>query len=98
MEPLTVLPIDLQRDFMAAVIPATPTAQGVYRLVAARRTEGRGFQGQRITVLVVDENGVAMPGVPIAFSYSTADQYLLTSDFAWTPPTPHRAFIVRTDD
>jgi hypothetical protein len=38
-----------------------------------------------------------MPGVPVAFSYSTADQYLLTSDFQWTPPVPHRAFIARTE-
>jgi hypothetical protein len=95
-EPLNALPIDIQNDFMAAVLPASPTAQGAYHLVDARRTDGRGFQGQRITVLVVDENGVAMPGVPVAFSYSTADQYLLTSDFQWTPPSPYRAFITRT--
>lgn len=94
--PLNVLPVDLQNDFGAEVFSATPTKQGCYRLVDARRTEGRGYQGQRITVLVVDENGVAIPGVPVAFSYSTADKYTLTNDFQWQPPTPRRAFIART--
>lgn len=95
-EPLTVLPVDLQADFGAEVFSATPTTEGAYRLVAARRTQGNSFEGQRITVLVVDENGVAMPGVPVAFSYSTADRYTLTADFRWQPPGPHKAFIVRT--
>ncbi len=93
---LVVIPVDIQNDFMAEVFSATPTSVGVYRLVSARRTEGRGYQGQRITVLVIDENGVAMPGVPVAFSYSTADKYTLTADFAWQPPTPRKAFIART--
>jgi hypothetical protein len=96
-KPLTVLPVDIQRDWMAELHSASEAGAGAYRLVAARRTEGRGFQGQRVTVLVVDENGVALPGVAVAFSYSTADQYLLTSDFKWTPPSPHRAFIARTE-
>lgn len=95
--PLVVLPVDLQADFGAELFSATPTTSGVYRLVAARRTQGSGYQGQRITVLVVDENGQALAGVPVAFSYSTADKYTLTSDFAWQPPGPHRAFIARTD-
>lgn len=95
-EPLNVLPVDLQNDFGAEVFSATPTKAGCYRLVDARRTEGRGYQGQRITVLVVDENGVAIPGVPVAFSFSTADKYTLTADFQWQPPTPRRAFIART--
>lgn len=96
MQPLTLLPNDIINDFGAEVFSATPTEKGVYRLVDARRTAGSGYQGQRITVLVLDENGVAMPGVPIAFSYSTADHYTLTSDFAWIPPQPYKAFIVRT--
>lgn len=94
--PLTLLPNDIQNDFGAELFSATPTTAGVYRLVQARRTQGSGYQGQRITVLVVDENGQALAGVPVAFSYSTADKYTLTSDFAWQPPGPHRAFIART--
>ena len=96
LQPLVVLPVDLQNDFGAEVFSATPTVGGVYRLVAARRTEGGGYQGQRITVLVIDENGQPISGVPIGFSYSTADKYTLTTDFDWQPPGPHRAFIART--
>jgi hypothetical protein len=44
----------------------------------------------------VDENGFPIPDVPVAFAYSTADWYGLSSDFLWTPPQPTRAFIVPT--
>lgn len=94
--PLVILPQDIQNDFGAELYSAIPAKMGVFRLVDARRTEGRSFEGQRITVLVVDENGIAMPGIPVAFSYSTADKYTLTQDFDWQPPGPHKAFIVRT--
>lgn len=94
--PLTLLPQDIQLDWSAEVFSATPTNKGCFRLVQIHRTDGKGYQGQRITVLVVDENGIALPGVPVAFSFSTADQYTLTADFAWMPPTPRRAFIIRT--
>lgn len=96
-QPLNVLPVEIQNDFMAEVFSATPTNEGVYRLVDIRRTEGSGYQGQRINVLVLDENGQAVAGVPVAFSFSTAPKYTLTADFAWQPPGPHKAFIVRTD-
>lgn len=103
--PLVVLPVDIQNDFGAEVFSATPTNDtregpgtgGCYRLVDARRTQGSGYQGQRIMVLVVDENGQAIAGVPVAFSFSTAPKYTLTADFAWQPPGPHKAFIARTD-
>lgn len=95
--PLTILPPDIQNDFGAAVVSATPTKLGVYRLVAARRTKPKDFESQRITVRVVDEDGVPMEGIPVAFSYSTApDKYTLTNDFQWQPPPPQRAFLVRT--
>lgn len=94
--PILLLPQDIQRDWSAEVFSATPTKEGCFRLVDIHRTDGKGYQGQRITVLVVDENGIAMPGIPVAFSFSTADQYTLTADFAWMPPTPRRAFIIRT--
>lgn len=95
--PLVVLPPDIQADFGAEVFSATPTTEGVYRLVDTRRTQGSGYQGQRIMVLVVDENGQAIAGVPVAFSFSTAPKYTLTTDFAWQPPGPHKAFIARTN-
>ena len=94
--PLKILPVDIQNDFGAELFSAIPAKMGCYRLVDARRTEGSSYQGQRITVLVIDENGVAIPGIPVGFSYSTADKYTLTTDFDWQPPGPHRAFIART--
>lgn len=96
-QPLTRLPVDIQSAWGARLEQAAPTAEGVYRLVAARPTEAAGFEGQRITVLVLDENGVAMPSIKVAFSFSTADFYTLNPDFQWIPPTPQRAFITRTE-
>jgi len=46
--------------------------------------------------LVLDENGSPIPGIRVAFSYSTADFYVITPGFLWTPPPPQRAFIVPT--
>lgn len=96
MEPLRVLPSEIQGMWLASLGKPEPTIDGVYRLVAARTTDPRGYEGQRITVLVLDENGFAMPNVPVAFAYSTARPYTLTNDFLWTPPPPQRAFIVPT--
>jgi hypothetical protein len=95
-EPLNVLPPDIQRDWMAQLHKATPTDKGVFRLVNIRRTAPLTFEEQRIVVLVVDENGFPLPGVPVAFAYDTAAQYTLTNDFLWTPPAPQKAFIVPT--
>ncbi|MBN1220202.1 MAG: hypothetical protein JXM69_14840 [Anaerolineae bacterium] len=95
-EPLNVLPQDIQRDWMAQLHKATPTDKGVFRLVNIRRTAPLTFEEQRVIVLVVDENGFPMPNVKVAFSYSNAEQYTLTDDFLWTPPSPQKAFIVPT--
>lgn len=95
-EPLNVLPMDIQQDWMATLQKATPTDKGVFRLVNIRRTKPKSFEEQRVIVLVVDENGFPMPNIRVAFSYSTADQYVLTPDFLWSPPPPSRAFIVPT--
>jgi hypothetical protein len=94
--PLNVLPMDIQQDWMATLQKATPTDKGVFRLVNIRRTQPKSFEEQRVIVLVVDENGFPMPNVRVAFSYSTANQYVLTPDFLWSPPPPARAFIVPT--
>ncbi len=95
-QPLNVLPQDIQQDWMAQLHRATPTEEGVFRLVNARRTQPKTFEEQRIIVLVVDENGFPMPNVPVAFSFSTAEPYTLTSNFLWTPPAPQKAFVVPT--
>lgn len=95
--PLNVLPTDIQQDWMAGLQrQVSQQAQGHFYLVNIRRTKPKGFEEQRVIVLVVDENGFPIPNVPVAFSYSTADQYVLTPDFLWTPPSPPRAFIVPT--
>jgi hypothetical protein len=96
-QPMNVLPLDIQFDWMAALQrQVSPQAQGHFYLVNARRTKPKTFEDQRIIALVVDENGFPMPNVRVAFSYSTADQYVLTPDFTWSPPPPARAFIVPT--
>ena len=59
-KPLNVLPRDIQRDWLAQLQKATPTEKGVFRLVGARRTAPKTYEEQRVTVLVVDENGFSM--------------------------------------
>ena len=95
-EPLIVLPQDIQSDWGAQLHQATPTAEGVFRLVGIRRTPAKSFEEQRIIVLVVDENGFPIPNIKVAFSYSTADSYTVSQDFLWSPPPPRRAFIAST--
>ncbi len=95
-ESISVLPADIQMDWMAQLHQAIPADKGTFRLVGARRTNPKSFEGQRITVLVLDENGFPMPNIPVAFAYDTADQYVMTQDFVWTPPLPHQAFVVPT--
>ena len=95
-EPVKVLPVDIQQDWLAQLHRATPTEKGVFRLVNIRRTQPKTFEELRVVVLVLDENGFAIPNVRVAFSYSTADSYTLSPDFLWTPPGPQRAFILPT--
>lgn len=92
--PLTILPTDIQQDWLAEIHPA-PTGNA-FRLVAARRTNPGDYEAQRITVLVLDENGFPVPGVIVAFSYSTAMPYQLNPNWKWNPPAPHRAFLAST--
>ncbi len=96
-QPISILPIEFQRDWLATLLPTVATPAGAFRLVGIKRTEGQGYMGQRINVLVVDENGFPLPGVRVAFSFSTADQYFVAEAFDWMPPMPHKAFIVSTN-
>lgn len=91
--PLNVLPVDFQENWMAQLYQAAPCDNGSFRLVKIRRTQPKTYEEQRIIVLVLDENGFPMPGVKVAFSYSTAKQYLVGSDFQWVPPQPFQADI-----
>ena len=97
-EPLINLPSDIQKDWRAKLLPATITDQveGAFRLIGIRRTKSKSFEEQRLIVLVVDENGIPIPGVTVAFAYSTASPYIVGDDFKWTPPPPQRADIVPT--
>lgn len=92
---LNTLPIDIQRDWMAT-LDRQPIEAGHFYLTDIQRTGARDYRSQRITVLVVDENGFPLSNVQVAFSYSTADQYYITPDFAWMPPAPPKAFIIPT--
>jgi len=96
-QPLNMLPVDIQRDWFATLQRyVAPQAKGHFYLVDIRRSGSKDWQSQRITVMVIDENGFPIPNVRVAFSYSTADRYIYTPDFLWTPPSPQRAFIVPT--
>jgi hypothetical protein len=91
-EPLTRVPTDFAINWGAALTPAQPPS--AFRLVAIRRTQPKTWEEGRIVVLVVDENGFPLPGVKVAFSYSTAHRYAIDDQFTWSPPQPWRAHIV----
>lgn len=93
---LNFLPAQISNLYGAELHKAEPTEAGVYRLVGIRQTQSRSYEEQRIIVLVLDENGFPIPRVMVAFSYSTAEQYMLDDQFKWQPPHPRRAFIVPT--
>ena len=95
--PLTILPNDFQANWQADLTPADDHPNGAFRLVGIRRTQPGTWEEMRIIALVVDENGIAIPGVKVAFSYSTAHQYIVGQDFTWRPPAPRRADIVPTE-
>ena len=95
-KPLKVLPVEFQREWQAQLHRAPRNEWGSYRLVKIRRTKPATFEELRIIVLVVDENGFPMPGIKVAFSYSTANQYYISNDFVWRPPHPFRADIFPT--
>ena len=97
LSPLTVLPQDFQLNWQAALHKAASNDNGSFEVVNIRRTAPATFEELRIIVLVVDENGFPLSGVKVAFSYSTAHQYLVGQDFTWVPPSPHRADIFATE-
>jgi len=96
-EPLTVLPENIQFDFLAQLHQAYATEAGMFSLVDIKTTPGQGSMGQRISVLALDENGFPIPNVRIAFSFDTASQFILEQNYQWIPPYPHQAFLVYTN-
>lgn len=98
LKPLTVLPVEIQRDFQGIELHrGYETEAGIFRLVGIRRTAGMSAEGQRIKALVIDENNFPVSNVTMAFSFSTAIPFVLTPDYLWMPPYPHRAVLTRTD-
>lgn len=98
LKPLTVLPVDIQQDFRGIELHrGYETEAGVFSLVGVRRTEGMSFEGQRIKVLVIDENNFPVPNVTVAFSFSTAPAFVLAPNYEWIPPYPHKAVVTKTD-
>jgi len=96
-EPLTVLPQNIQFDFLAQLHQAYATEGGLFNLVEAKTTPGQSSLGQRINVLVLDENNQPIPGAQVAFAFDTAPRFTLTTDFQWVPPYPHQAVVVATN-
>jgi len=90
------LPNEFQQEWMAQLSKPAPTEKGKFNLILVERTDGSSYLGQRITVLVINENNIPMPLVKVAFSFSTAPQYLLTENFKWVPPAPQKAVIIKT--
>lgn len=86
-----ILPIDIQRDWMAS-LSSDPIEAGHYYLIDIQRTAPGTYEEQRIIVTVLDENGIPIR-VNVAFAFSTARQYFITNDYQWMPPAPHRAFV-----
>jgi hypothetical protein len=95
-EPILNLPVEIQQKWLAELQPATPTEHGAFRLIGIRPTKPTTWMEQRIIVLVVDENGIPIPGVMVAFAYSTAQPYIVDENFEWAPPSPRRADIFPT--
>lgn len=96
-EPLNVLPRDIQFQFLAQLHRGYPTEAGMFNLVDIKTTEGQSSLGQRVSVLVIDENNQPIPGAQVAFSFSTAPRFLLTEEMQWTPPFPHQAMMITTN-
>lgn len=96
-EPLGFVPFDIVQDFGSELFRGYPVEAGIFRLVGVERTEASGYQGQRITVQVVDENGFPVPNVTVVFSYSTGKQFTPPVNSKWfPPPSPWRGHVVQT--
>jgi len=96
-----MLPADIVRDWRAQLWHTPDTGKfkgckGEYRLVSIERLKAGGYQELRIIVKVIDETERLLDDVLVAFSYSTAQQFVIDDQFKWTPPQPWRADLVPT--
>ena len=66
---IKVLPAEIQKKWMGSVIVAPENiGKGAYRLIDVYETDPNSSLGQRITVMVLDDEGNTLPGVKVAFS------------------------------
>ena len=84
-EELQRLPTEFQLKWQAQLHKATPTEQGVFRLIHIEKTSTAGYDSQRINVMVVDENRLPLAAVKVAFAYDTARRFYLDDHFEWAP-------------
>lgn len=70
--PLVTLPDIFYEKWNAQLIQAKEADIGSFELVEIEPTNPLGFMGRRLVVLVVDENGFAMPNIHVLFAYDTA--------------------------
>lgn len=97
LNPLQSIPADVFNMYPGLELyPAEPTQHGQFHLTDVRPTFGAGFEGQRLKVLVVDENGFPIPNIKVAWSFSTADVLFVDGSFQWFPPFPRRAVVTHT--
>jgi hypothetical protein len=91
-----ILPEEIQTLWMASLVsqPSNLSA-GHWYLTDVRKTIPHTFEEQRIIVKLKDENGFPVDNVPVAFSFSTAPQFIITPGFTWYPPA--RAFVTPTN-
>lgn len=101
LTPLTMVPPDIQQDWMAGMQKGSPAPAGIFQVTDISRTPAQGFMAQRISVLVVDEEGRGLPGVRVAFAFDTAgaikwdELYPDTKQWGWAPP-PMQAAVIET--
>jgi hypothetical protein len=91
MIPLEFLPIEIQARWHASLYSAPPDPEvGAYKLLQIEPTEPKGYMGQRITVLVLDENERPIPNVEVVFAYDTGKQIFQEGIWKWVPPSEGR--------
>lgn len=101
LTPITMIPPEIQQDWMSALQKATPAPAGMFQVTDIKKTNPAGWQSQRVIVQVVDEEGRPLPAVRVAFSYSTAkaiqwQEMYPEAEWKWAPP-PMSAVVVETE-
>jgi len=86
MQPLVEMPDDINADYGAEIVEPVANEYGRFRVLHVARTAPKGWQGQRIVVLVLDQNYRPIPLMPVAFAWDTYKERYSLDGFKWTPP------------